>query len=225
MWSNKPLPNQFRDWSQSWRDNHKDWKYKLWDDEGCNKLIEKEYPWFLSTYNNYKFPIQRYDAVRYFILYHYGGLYVDMDIWCKKNTNRLFNYDTDCVLFDEYPINPLDNKIKLLTNSIMYSPPKSKFFRMVTKSLETAYKEEKYKEYPETVQVLYTTGPMILTSLYERYNKIFNIKKHNNICFEYCSQKERHNKLDKNDYSCPAESYGIHWMSNTWIASKNEVVR
>jgi mannosyltransferase OCH1-like enzyme len=39
----------------------------------------KEYPWFLETWDNYRFPIQRADSIRYFILAHHGGIYVDLD--------------------------------------------------------------------------------------------------------------------------------------------------
>lgn len=42
-------------------------------------FIATEYPWFLSTYDSYSFPIQRVDTVRYFILRHYGGIYMDLD--------------------------------------------------------------------------------------------------------------------------------------------------
>lgn len=38
-----------------------------------------EYPWFLETFDTYRFPIQRADAIRYFILAHYGGVYIDLD--------------------------------------------------------------------------------------------------------------------------------------------------
>jgi len=44
------------------------------------ELLTKNFPWFLPTYNNYRYPIQKIDAARLFILYKYGGIYVDMDI-------------------------------------------------------------------------------------------------------------------------------------------------
>ena len=34
--------------------------------------------------------IQRADAIRPFILYHYGGVYVDMDTFCLKNFDNVF---------------------------------------------------------------------------------------------------------------------------------------
>ena len=43
------------------------------------ELIATEYPWFLTTFDNYTQPIQRADAIRYFVLSHYGGIYIDLD--------------------------------------------------------------------------------------------------------------------------------------------------
>jgi len=45
-------------------------------------FIETEYPWFLHTYDHYRYPVQRVDAVRYFLMLHYGGIYMDFDNVC-----------------------------------------------------------------------------------------------------------------------------------------------
>ncbi len=42
-------------------------------------FIADEYGWFLDTFDNYVYPIQRADAIRYFVLAHYGGFYIDLD--------------------------------------------------------------------------------------------------------------------------------------------------
>ncbi len=42
-------------------------------------FIEKEYSWFLETYDNFKFPVQKVDALRYLLMRHYGGIYIDLD--------------------------------------------------------------------------------------------------------------------------------------------------
>jgi mannosyltransferase OCH1-like enzyme len=39
----------------------------------------------VDTWDAYAFPIQRADALRYFVLYHYGGVYLDMDTWCNQS--------------------------------------------------------------------------------------------------------------------------------------------
>lgn len=42
-------------------------------------LMTIRYPWFLETYDGYPYPIQRADAIRYFVLHHFGGIYIDLD--------------------------------------------------------------------------------------------------------------------------------------------------
>lgn len=43
------------------------------------EFIEVYYPDFLGTYDGYAYPVQRVDSVKYFILRHYGGIYIDLD--------------------------------------------------------------------------------------------------------------------------------------------------
>ena len=52
---------------------------QLWTDEKSRDFIAAEYPWFLDTFDGYKYPIQRADSIRYFVLAHYGGTYIDLD--------------------------------------------------------------------------------------------------------------------------------------------------
>ena len=42
-------------------------------------LTPSRYPWFLETWDAYPFNIERADAIRYFVLAHYGGVYIDLD--------------------------------------------------------------------------------------------------------------------------------------------------
>lgn len=52
---------------------------QLWTDDKSREFIATEYPWFLETFDSYPYPIMRADSIRYFVLAHYGGIYVDMD--------------------------------------------------------------------------------------------------------------------------------------------------
>ena len=53
--------------------------HMLWTDKNGRELIKNHYPFFLEAYDSYRYGIQRADAVRYFALHFYGGLYADMD--------------------------------------------------------------------------------------------------------------------------------------------------
>jgi mannosyltransferase OCH1-like enzyme len=75
---------------------------KLWTDESARKFLAIEYPWFLDTWDAYAFPIQRADALRYFVLHHFGGVYLDMDTWCNQGFplhEIEFNTSTHYALF------------------------------------------------------------------------------------------------------------------------------
>lgn len=52
---------------------------KLWTNEKARDFVANEYPWFIETYDGYPYPIMRADAIRYFVLAHYGGIYIDLD--------------------------------------------------------------------------------------------------------------------------------------------------
>ena len=50
----------------------------------CALVLQEHYPWFLPTYLSYTYNIQRVDVLRYFILHHHGGIYIDLDMGCLK---------------------------------------------------------------------------------------------------------------------------------------------
>ena len=47
------------------------------------QLIEKHYPWLLETYDSYAIEMSRINVAKYMILYHHGGMYLDVDMECK----------------------------------------------------------------------------------------------------------------------------------------------
>lgn len=56
-----------------------DWEHKLWTAKASRDFIAAEFPWFLDSYDSYRYPIQRVDVIRYFALRHFGGIYIDLD--------------------------------------------------------------------------------------------------------------------------------------------------
>jgi hypothetical protein len=76
---NESLPEHWKGPQQSCLDLHPDYEYKLWTDKKSREFIAAEYPWFLETFDGYPYPIQRADAIRYFVLHHFGGIYIDLD--------------------------------------------------------------------------------------------------------------------------------------------------
>jgi hypothetical protein len=76
---NDTLPEDWAKVRQTCIDLNPDFENRLWTGAASRKFIAREYPWFLQTYDGYRIPVQRVDAVRYFVLLHYGGIYLDLD--------------------------------------------------------------------------------------------------------------------------------------------------
>ncbi|KAJ5358656.1 uncharacterized protein N7496_011069 [Penicillium cataractarum] len=78
------IPDKWVESQRSCKEVYAEWEYKLGTDESARAFLSAEYSWFLDIWDNYAFPIQRADSIRYFVLYHYGGIYLDMDTWCNQ---------------------------------------------------------------------------------------------------------------------------------------------
>ena len=95
-WKTKEIPYRTyrKTWVDSWKKYHPDWEYRLWTDDDNREFIKAQYEWFLEIYDGYVVGIQKADAIRYFLLHYYGGLYVDLDYECLKNIEPLLDdYD------------------------------------------------------------------------------------------------------------------------------------
>jgi len=235
-WDDNAVPECSIPWTQSWKSNHPDWEYKLWSNEEGRDLIKDKFSWFLPVYDGYDYNIQRADAIRYFILYQFGGLYCDLDIWCAKNITELIS--GECTLFAEHPDHSLQEYFlskPVYTNSIFYSKPKGRFMKKIIHSLQAASNFKQREDLnPDTIfstrtgtasgnpmTVVMSTGPGILTSTYYKYRDILDINVQSHERFEHCSKYERHNKLTNQDMSIPDSAFGLHWMIGSWIVTEN----
>lgn len=115
-------------------------------------ILQTEYPWFLPTYLSYPYDIQRVDAVRYFILHKYGGIYIDLDMGCKKRLDfmRVANYTGPLT----YPVG--------VSNDVMAARPGDVFMERAIHQL-SRWNRWLFIKY---VQVMFSTGPMFLTVQY-----------------------------------------------------------
>ena len=61
--------------------------YKLWTADECDRLIQLEAPSQVQTlYRDVRFLVQRADVARFFILFKFGGLYADLDVFPNLET-------------------------------------------------------------------------------------------------------------------------------------------
>jgi hypothetical protein len=161
-WKSKTvIPANFAHWSRTFRDHNPTYQHVLWDDADNRAFIAGHYPWFLETYDAYPAEIFRADAVRYFFLYHFGGIYADMDTECLRSLDVVL--DLADVVLGRMGTDP--NFLHSIPNALMMSRPRQEFWLLVMSLLlEPPDPHKTRKDRPEFV-----TGPVILKRAHGRY--------------------------------------------------------
>lgn len=164
-WKDKNIPKKWQSYHKSWRDNFPDPEYThiLWTDEDNRNLIKDNYNWFLETYDNYPKNIQRADAVRYFILHYYGGIYADLD--CEVRENFYDDLTQDNINLAASPYGP-DGKM----NNLMASDKGNEKWKIVFDELM------KRKKILATTK---STGPCVLDSLENKTIRLLDVDNFN----------------------------------------------
>ncbi|MCC8134242.1 MAG: hypothetical protein LIP04_12180 [Tannerellaceae bacterium] len=76
------LGDVYQSLGETWREHHPDWTYEFWDENRMENLVYDHFPELLDIYFGYPYPVQRWQMIRYLILYQMGGIYVDFDYEC-----------------------------------------------------------------------------------------------------------------------------------------------
>lgn len=166
------IPNTYPNYSSSWKQLNPEFRYIFWNKNSINKLLQL-YPRLQKQYYSYPLMIQKIDFAKYVILYHYGGVYVDLDAECIKPINNLIkNKKLFLVQFNVNLFEKLFGFRKLtdvvLQNGFMASKPKHSFWLHLFNSLINQDINKKHFE-TEFKFVFRTTGPLLLTSSYHNY--------------------------------------------------------
>ena len=172
----------------------------LWTDASSREFIAEHYPWFLDTFDNYTYPIQRADAIRYFVLYHFGGVYIDLDIGCLRPVDPLLIYPV--ILPKTIPVG--------VSNDLMFAERHHPLLEQTIHNLIN-FDHSWVLNYPT---VMFSTGPMFLSAQYGLYTAA-----HRNTAFQDIRilPKALYGKNAKEDeapHSFFSHFYGSSWHSD-----------
>ncbi|AWU75998.1 uncharacterized protein C5L36_0B12270 [Pichia kudriavzevii] len=149
------IPEHWKDGQKNCQILNPDYKYILWTDEMARDFIAEQYPWFLKTFDSYPFPIERADAIRYFILYHFGGIYIDLDDSCQRNLDPLLT--VPAFVRKTLPTG--------ISNDLLGSVPNHPFFYKAINQLEK-YQRNWLVPY---ITIMFSTGPLFLSVVWKQY--------------------------------------------------------
>lgn len=83
------LPQKYIKNQETWKNLYSDFEYKFWDASSLKKFIELNYPEILPQWLVLDRFIKKCDIAKYLLLFHFGGLYADMDTYPVKRIEYL----------------------------------------------------------------------------------------------------------------------------------------
>lgn len=184
------IPEKWRAGQQACIDLHPDYEYILWTDVTARDFIAKEYSWFLETWDSYPYPIERADAIRYFVLAHYGGIYIDLDDGCKRKLDPLLV--APAFVRETVPTGVL--------NDVMGSVPGHPFFVKVLESLE-CYNRNWLVPY---ITIMFSTGPLFVSVMLVQYKR------------QVLAQMDQVRVLLSNDYKTASSAFFSIAPGSSW---------
>lgn len=160
-WKSTEIPYHYVEWMKSWRLRHPDWSYMFWTDKDARRLIADNYSFLLPIYDGYTENIRRADAMRYAILYEYGGVYADLDVESLQPLDPITR-KYSCILPQEPYEHPvLDSNFEhLVINAFLACKAKHPLMKKFLDNLPTFF---------HMWNVLDSTGPHYITLLYRQY--------------------------------------------------------
>ncbi|KAH3855318.1 hypothetical protein DPMN_097884 [Dreissena polymorpha] len=136
----------------------------FWTDETARQLIEARYPAFLVVWDNYRNNINKADALRYFVLYEFGGIYADLDFECIRPLDPVTRKYAAIFQLEPFEHSAFRLKIPfLLNNALMMSRPRHPFLTFMI---------DNRMDFQMQFEQIDVAGSSFVTTNFVLYNKL-----------------------------------------------------
>lgn len=92
-WATDEVPAAWKGAADAWRALAADaaWEYRFWTDAANVEFLEAQYPWLVEFYQKL-LGVQRAHLMRYLYMYHFGGIYADLDVLPRAGFRTLIDH-------------------------------------------------------------------------------------------------------------------------------------
>lgn len=167
------IPIKYNTFRKGWKDLT-NFKYEFWDETRIKTMMDF-FPEYKRTYDSFPTMIQKIDFAKYIILFIYGGVYIDMDVFpvgdflnsfMQNNSERsfiVFEHNTPYITITMNKLMGLDGT-RIINNAVIFSSSRNK--RLVDIIHACQYSQDNWKKNCLSLQLrcLVTTGPIVFTN-------------------------------------------------------------
>jgi mannosyltransferase OCH1-like enzyme len=104
-----------------------------------------------TTYDSYPYAVQRANALRYLVLWQYGGIYIDLDIGCRRSLDPLVAFPASFP--STWPLG--------VSNDLIFST--AEYPLLMKLSLEP--QDHNFVSWSKYITVFWSTGPMFVNNI------------------------------------------------------------
>lgn len=214
---------------KNWQLLNPSWNVYLVDDQQLRDACKTHSNKCLKIYDSFKIMHQKIDFGRYVLLYLYGGIYVDMDMYVLRglHTSKKFNKLLDKIKINKKHILGLSliniswyesyiyiGKNRFINNAMMIS---SQYNPIVKKYIDCIMEKSLEKSFDDFNQVQNTTGPYYLNKFIDIYKHKFKFK---NVHIEYFPHYYFEPEPIYGNSDIRDETLAIHKMELSWIPDR-----
>ncbi|XWV26222.1 glycosyl transferase [Tupanvirus soda lake] len=179
------IPTRLKRYHEECKEINNNYEHMFWNEEKIIDLLRNYFgEKFVETYSTFTVFAQKADFARYAILYVYGGIYLDMDMICKKNLDPFLNYKLFCTT------DALHFFYKRYLNGIIGAVPNHSVFLYAFKNI---FERLHYRN-----NVTYSTGTKLF---YDSVMEYINMNKTNDVAI--IDKKYLHPCGPYDDEDCP----------------------
>ena len=158
-------PDMLLSLAATWKEHHPGWEYRFWDRLSIDTFLTLHFPDYIARYRSFPYDVQRWDAIRYLILYRLGGLYADMDYECLDPLDSLLNGHSCCMGLEPSEHAPQFNLTYIIGNALMATVPSHPYFEMIIQDI--FIRQTIPLSGSKSFHVINTTGPLMTTRVYD----------------------------------------------------------
>ena len=156
------IPPKLKNYHKTCQSINNDFRHMFWTEDQIQELLLNSFGLdYVDLYNYYKVPAQKADFARYAILYVWGGIYLDMDIVCRKNLKPFLRYKLfftrNKISFSMYQRYPTT-----IIGAVKHHPMFAVLFENIFSRRNQSHK------------IIYSTGPKLFYDSVKKYVQMTN---------------------------------------------------